>query len=77
MRAIFAWHKAWYWNSKKRLKEDSWLRFELFLAVELGKTLEELRKNMTEAELIYWAAYYEVKTDEEKKAYQRQKHNSR
>ena len=39
--------------------------------------LEELRKNMTEAELIYWAAYYEVKTDEEKKAYQRQKHNSR
>ncbi len=29
---------------------------------------------MTEAELIYWAAYYEVKTEEEKRALQRQKH---
>jgi hypothetical protein len=33
--------------------------------------------NMTEAELIYWAAYYEIKIDEEKKALQRQKRNSR
>jgi len=33
--------------------------------------------NMTEAELIYWAGYYEIKTDEEKKALQRQKRNSR
>ncbi len=32
---------------------------------------------MTEAELINWAAYYEVKTDEEKTALQRQKRNSR
>ena len=32
---------------------------------------------MTEAELMYWAAYYEVKTAEEKKVLQRQKHNSR
>ena len=31
---------------------------------------------MTEAELMFWAAYYEVKTDEEKKVLQRQKHNS-
>ncbi len=29
---------------------------------------------MTEAELIYWAAYYEIKTEEEKRALQRQKH---
>ena len=33
--------------------------------------------NMTEAELIYWAGYYEIRADEEKKALQRQKHNSR
>ena len=32
---------------------------------------------MTEAELIYWAGYYEIKADEEKKAIQRQKRNSR
>ena len=32
---------------------------------------------MTQAELIYWAAYYEVKTEDEKKALQRQKRNSR
>ncbi len=28
---------------------------------------------MTEVELIYWAGYYEVKTEEEKRALQRQK----
>jgi len=39
----------------------------LFLATELGKTLTELRQNMTEEELIYWAAYYEIKADNEKK----------
>jgi hypothetical protein len=39
----------------------------LFLASELGKTLTELRQNMTEEELIYWAAYYENKSDNEKK----------
>ena len=32
---------------------------------------------MTEAELIYWAGYYEIKHEEEKREIQRQKHNSR
>jgi len=32
---------------------------------------------MTEAELIYWAGYYEVKAEEEKKELQRQKRNVR
>jgi len=32
--------------------------------------------NMTEAELIYWAGYYEIKYEEEKKAARRQKRNS-
>jgi len=35
--------------------------------------VQELRMNMTEAEFIYWAAYYGVKTEDEKKALQRQK----
>ena len=62
---------------QKRIKGDNWLRFELFLATELGKTLEELRKSMTEIELIHWAGYYEIKHEEEKREIQRQKHNSR
>tara|TARA_Y100001937_G_C7125054_1_gene334508 strand:+ start:1004 stop:1147 length:144 start_codon:yes stop_codon:yes gene_type:complete len=43
----------------------------LFLASELGKTLTELRQNITEEEFIYWAAYYENKFDNEKKMRQR------
>jgi hypothetical protein len=31
--------------------------------------------NITEAELIYWAGYYEIKMDEEKRALLRQKRN--
>ena len=45
----------------------------MFLATELGKTLSELRKNITEEELIYWAAYYENKHESEKNMYQRLK----
>tara|TARA_B100000424_G_C22745014_1_gene402953 strand:- start:507 stop:650 length:144 start_codon:yes stop_codon:yes gene_type:complete len=45
----------------------------LFLATELGKTLIELRKNITEEELIYWAAYYEIKNEREEKNRQRAK----
>jgi len=32
---------------------------------------------MTEAEFIYWIGYYEIKSEEEKKALQRQKAKSR
>jgi len=45
----------------------------LFLATELGKTLTELRKGITEEELIYWAAYYENKHENEKKMHERVK----
>jgi hypothetical protein len=45
----------------------------LFLATELGKTLTELRKNMTEEEFIYWAAYYDLKHQKEEKIRQRAK----
>ena len=38
-----------------------------------GKSIEELRKSMTEEELIHWAAYYEVKYDREKQEMNRQK----
>tara|TARA_R100000149_G_C5859539_1_gene125828 strand:- start:755 stop:898 length:144 start_codon:yes stop_codon:yes gene_type:complete len=45
----------------------------LFLATVLGKTLTELRKNITEEELIYWAAYYEIKNEDEEKMRKRAK----
>ena len=53
------------------------MNFEFFLATELGKSVQELRKSMTEEELIYWAAYYEVKNNREQQEMQRQKAKSR
>ena len=53
------------------------MNFEFFLATELGKTLQELRSLITEEELIYWAGYYEVKNDREKKELNRQRANRR
>jgi len=45
----------------------------LFLSTELGKTLTELRKGITEEELIYWVAYYENKHENEKRMHERAK----
>jgi len=53
------------------------LNFELFLGTELGKTLQELRKSITQEELIFWAAYYEVKNEREKAEMNRQKAKTR
>jgi|TARA_R100001460_G_scaffold8304_1_gene20679 hypothetical protein len=39
--------------------------------------VQELRKSMTEEELIHWAAYYEIKNDREKQEMNRQKAKSR
>jgi len=49
------------------------LNFEFFLASELGKTIQELRSLITEEELIYWASYYQVKFEREKRELNRQK----
>ena len=52
---------------------DNWINFEFFLATELGKTIQELRSLITEEELIYWASYYQVKFEREKRELNRQK----
>ena len=39
--------------------------------------LIELRKAMTEEELVFWAAYYEVKNEREKQELNRQKAKTR
>ena len=39
-----------------------------FLAKELGMTLSALSSELTQEELIGWAAYYDLKHEEEQKA---------
>jgi|TARA_B100001939_G_scaffold255108_1_gene222003 hypothetical protein len=38
-----------------------------FLAKELGMTLSQLSKNLTQEELVGWAAFYEIKGEEEER----------
>ena len=38
-----------------------------FLAKELGMTLAQLSKNLTKEELVGWAAFYEIKGEEEER----------
>ena len=38
-----------------------------FLAKELGMTLRQLTNNLTREELISWAAFFELKNEEEEK----------
>ena len=51
--------------------------FEFFLATELGKTVSELRNQLTEAEFVMFAAYYEVKGAREKEEMDKAKSRSR
>ena len=38
-----------------------------FLAKELGMTLRQLTQNLTREELVSWAAFFELKNEEEEK----------
>jgi hypothetical protein len=44
------------------------LYFEFFLATELGMTVSRLRTELTDAEFMHFAAYYELKAKHEKEA---------
>tara|TARA_R100000149_G_scaffold57552_1_gene26534 strand:- start:934 stop:1107 length:174 start_codon:yes stop_codon:yes gene_type:complete len=44
-----------------------------FLAKELGMTLAQLTTYLTQEELIGWAAFYELKAEEEEKVMDRAK----
>ena len=48
-----------------------------FLATELGKTVSELRTQLTEEELVFFAGYYELKSEREKKEIDAIKRKSR
>jgi desulfoferrodoxin (superoxide reductase-like protein) len=47
-----------------------------FLASELGMTVGRLAHEMTQEELVGWAAYYQTKNEEDSKAMERAKRNS-
>ena len=51
--------------------------FEFHLACELGMTVSRLRTELTDAELVHFAAYYELKSDMEEEAMQRAKQRRR
>tara|TARA_R100001509_G_C4879145_1_gene219474 strand:- start:2242 stop:2415 length:174 start_codon:yes stop_codon:yes gene_type:complete len=44
-----------------------------FLAKELGMTVRQLASQLTQEELTGWAAFYELKAEEEQKAMDRAK----
>lgn len=44
-----------------------------FLAKELGMTVSQLTANLTQEELIGWAAFYELKSEEEERVMDRAK----
>ena len=50
---------------------------ELAVAEKLGKTLVELREQMTPDELMLWVLFYELKADEDKKQLEQAKRKRR
>jgi hypothetical protein len=53
------------------------LFFEFFLATELGMTVSRLRTELTDAEFVHFAAYYEVKGKREQQEIEKAKARSR
>ena len=45
----------------------------MFLATELGMTVSRLRQELTDAEFIHFAAYYEVKSKRERQEIEKSK----
>jgi len=50
---------------------------ELVVAEKLSKTLGELREQITPEELWLWFAFYEIRSDEERKAMEQAKRKRR
>ena len=51
----------------KELRKDGELLAELIVAKELGYTLVELRKKMTQEELLLWHSFFALQREEEDK----------
>ena len=62
---------------KAQLKKDNQLLAELVVAEKLGKTLNELREQITPDELQLWLLFYDLRADEEKKQLEQVKRRRR
>ena len=62
---------------KYQLKNDGLLLQEMIVAEKLGYCLNDLRERMTEEELYLWAAFYELRAEEEKRVMDRAKRGRR
>ena len=51
--------------------------FEFHLACELGMTVSRLRAELTDAEFVHFAAYYEIKGEKEREQLERSKSRRR
>lgn len=47
------------------MEADPSLEFEYFLAQKLGRTVDELRRGMSNVEFMHWAVYYARKAQRE------------
>ena len=59
------------------MKQDKWTFYEFHLACELGMTVSRLRTELTDDELVHFAAFHELKSEMEEKAMQRAKQGRR
>ena len=64
-------YKILSWNPDKNYKQEKSMRNEINQRIDMRP------QNNIEEELIYWAGYYEVKNEREKKELNRQKANRR
>ena len=62
---------------KYQLKNDGLLLQEMIVAEKLGYCLNDLRERVTEEELYLWAAFYELRAEEEKRVMDRAKRGRR
>ena len=70
--------KSWIIKAaKKELEKDNQLIAELVVAEKLGKTLVELREQITADELMLWIMFYEIRADQEKKQLEQAKKRRR
>lgn len=53
--------------AKKELEKDNDLLAELVIAEKLGKTLNELRENVSAEEINLWLLFYDIRAEEEKR----------
>ena len=62
---------------KYQLKNDGLLLQEMIVAEKLGYCLNDLRERVTEEELYLWAAFYELRAEEEKRVMDKAKRRRR